>query len=96
MNSVFDRALVFMHKMPTIWLEFLKFLVPQRRITSTRRTFDRALQALPVTQHEKIWPLYIQVCGYSADQRSNKDHRAHRTTCVPQFCKDAGVTETCI
>lgn len=61
MNSVFERALVFMHKMPTIWVEFLKFLAPQRRITSTRHAFDRSLQALPVTQHERVWPLYIQV-----------------------------------
>ena len=28
--------------------------------TFTRRTFDRALKALPVTQHENVWSLYIQ------------------------------------
>lgn len=60
LNSVFERALVFMHKMPTIWIEYLRFLLPQRRLTSTRRTFDRALQSLPVTQHDKIWPIYVQ------------------------------------
>ena len=99
MNSVFDRALVFMHKMPTIWLEFLKFLVPQRRITSTRRTFDRALQALPVTQHEKIWPLYIQVRSAVPARELEIAGRIVppvRSRVPPQFCKDAGVTETCI
>lgn len=99
MNSVFDRALVFMHKMPTIWLEFLKFLVPQRRITSTRRTFDRALQALPVTQHEKIWPLYIQVRGAAPVLEVEIAGRIVppvRSHVPPQFCKDAGVTQTCI
>ena len=27
-------------------------------MTSTRRTFDRALRALPITQHNRIWKLY--------------------------------------
>lgn len=26
----------------------------------TRKTYDRALKALPVTQHEKIWTPYIE------------------------------------
>ncbi|CAF4601298.1 unnamed protein product, partial [Rotaria magnacalcarata] len=25
-----------------------------------RRVFDRAIRALPVTQHTRIWPLYIK------------------------------------
>lgn len=53
-------------KMPRIWLEYLGLLLTQRKITHTRRTFDRALRALPITQHYRIWPLYIQFakqCG---------------------------------
>ncbi len=53
-------------KMPRIWLEYLSFLLTQRKITHTRRAFDRALRALPITQHYRIWPLYIQFakqCG---------------------------------
>lgn len=59
MNNCFERSLVFMHKMPRIWIEYLTSLKSQGFITRTRRTFDRALQALPVTQHDRIWPLYI-------------------------------------
>lgn len=59
MNNCFERSLVFMHKMPRIWEEYLTSLKKQGFITRTRRTFDRALQALPVTQHNRIWPLYI-------------------------------------
>ena len=59
-NNVFDRALVFMHKMPRIWLDYLQFLVAQKLVTRTRHAFDRALRALPVTQHERIWDLYIK------------------------------------
>ncbi|KAL1124380.1 hypothetical protein AAG570_001009, partial [Ranatra chinensis] len=58
-NSAFERSLVFMHKMPRIWLDYCQFLMHQCRITRTRLVFDRALRALPITQHHRIWPLYI-------------------------------------
>ena len=45
--------------MPRIWIDYCKTLVVQRKLTRTRRTFDRALRALPITQHYRIWPLYI-------------------------------------
>jgi pre-mRNA-splicing factor SYF1 len=32
----------------------------QKLITRTRRAFDRALCALPVTQHYRIWELYLK------------------------------------
>lgn len=37
---------------------FLKFLLQQPLVTSVRHAFDRALRALPVTQHRRIWTLY--------------------------------------
>lgn len=44
--------------MPRIWEMYLSFLLRQPLVTQTRRTFDRALRALPVTQHNRIWKLY--------------------------------------
>ena len=29
-------------------------------MTRSRRTFDRALRALPITQHRRIWPIYLK------------------------------------
>eukprot|EP00729_Bicosta_minor_P011498 gene11498-11990_t len=58
-NHAFDRALVFMHKMPRIWIDYLKFLTKQRVITACRQKFDAALLSLPITQHHRIWPLYL-------------------------------------
>ncbi|XP_054157730.1 pre-mRNA-splicing factor syf1 homolog [Oppia nitens] len=58
-NNCFERSLVFMQKMPRIWLEFCQFLLTQNAITKCRRTLDRALQALPITQHNRIWPIYL-------------------------------------
>ncbi|XP_043446157.1 pre-mRNA-splicing factor SYF1 [Prionailurus bengalensis] len=59
-NNCHERAFVFMHKMPRLWLDYCQFLMDQGRITHTRRTFDRALRALPITQHSRIWPLYLR------------------------------------
>jgi pre-mRNA-splicing factor SYF1 len=58
-NRTYERALVYMHKMPRIWEEYLSFLAGQYRLTFTRHAFDRALRALPITQHERVWKLYL-------------------------------------
>lgn len=60
LNNTFERALVTMHKMPRIWLDFLQHLLDQKLLTRTRRVFDRSLQSLPPTQHDRIWELYLQ------------------------------------
>ncbi len=39
--------------------DYTEFLVLQRRITQTRKTFDRALQALPLTQVQSVVPCSI-------------------------------------
>ena len=66
MNEDFNKAMMYMHKMPKIWLAYCSFLMRQKKITATRRVFDRALQSLPITQHDMIWDLYIRFvkdCG---------------------------------
>ena len=65
-NEDFNKAMMYMHKMPKIWLAYCSFLMRQKKITATRRVFDRALQSLPITQHDMIWDLYIRFvkdCG---------------------------------
>ena len=57
-NALFERALILLNKMPRIWEMYLSFLMKQPIVTFTRRTFDRALRALPITQHNRIWALY--------------------------------------
>ncbi|NWN33570.1 hypothetical protein GY663_30810, partial [Klebsiella michiganensis] len=44
-NALFERALVLLNKMPRIWEMYLTFLMQQPLVTTTRRTFDRALRA---------------------------------------------------
>ncbi|XKL68142.1 hypothetical protein PGB90_003633 [Kerria lacca] len=65
-NHAFEKALVYMHKMPRIWIDYCEFMMKQPFITRTRHIFDRALRALPITQHNRIWPLYLSFvteCG---------------------------------
>lgn len=57
-NALFERALILLNKMPRIWEMYLKFLMKQPVVTLARCTFDRALRALPITQHNRIWALY--------------------------------------
>merc|ERR1719428_1834144 len=59
-NNAFDRALVFLHKMPRIWLDYIEFLMKQKKVTRARRALDNALRSLPITQHSRIWELYVK------------------------------------
>ncbi|OAY75964.1 pre-mRNA-splicing factor SYF1-like [Ananas comosus] len=61
LNGAFERALATMHRMPRIWQMYLASLTAQRRVTRARRTFDRALRSLPVSQHARLWPLYLRL-----------------------------------
>lgn len=72
--------------MPRMWLEYCRFLMDQKHITRTRHIFDRALMSLPVTQHDKIWEIYLDwvitlpnsqtaVCVYNRYIKLNPDIR---------------------
>ena len=43
MNATFKRALLFMHKMPRIWIMFFEFLIVQKKYSQIRHTFDDVL-----------------------------------------------------
>lgn len=71
-NALFERALVLLNKMPVVWEMYLAFLLRQPLVTKTRRTFDRALRALPVTQHNRIWKLYKQFANSAGGETAVK------------------------
>ncbi|KFY88966.1 hypothetical protein V500_06015 [Pseudogymnoascus sp. VKM F-4518 (FW-2643)] len=76
-NSLFEKALVLLNKMPKIWEMYLQFLLLQPLVTLTRRTFDRALRALPITQHNKIWALYRPFANSATGQTAVKIWRRY-------------------
>lgn len=57
--ALYERALVQLHTMPRIWLDYTALLRAMQCVTRTREAFDRALRALPITQHHRIWTPYI-------------------------------------
>ena len=60
-ERAFEQCLMRLHKMPRLWMDYLQFFqLHSSNVTSIRRLFNRALEALPVTQHDKIWTLYLQ------------------------------------
>ncbi|KFY34584.1 hypothetical protein V494_06666 [Pseudogymnoascus sp. VKM F-4513 (FW-928)] len=76
-NSLFEKALVLLNKMPKIWEMYLQFLLLQPLVTLTRHTFDRALRALPITQHNKIWALYRPFANSATGQTAVKIWRRY-------------------
>eukprot|EP01114_Cavostelium_apophysatum_P017774 TRINITY_DN5355_c0_g1_i2.p1 TRINITY_DN5355_c0_g1~~TRINITY_DN5355_c0_g1_i2.p1 ORF type:complete len:856 (+),score=276.49 TRINITY_DN5355_c0_g1_i2:217-2784(+) len=58
-NRTYERCLVFLHRMPRIWMDFTDFLATQRKVTKTRHMYDQALRSLAFGQHERIWKLYL-------------------------------------
>jgi len=59
-RRTYERALLHNSKMPRLWLDYVIVLRKMGEGSELRRTFDRALQALPITQHAKIWPEFIE------------------------------------
>jgi pre-mRNA-splicing factor SYF1 len=71
-----ERALLTMFNMPRIWLDYAQFSAKCMQITKTRKIFDGALQALPVTQHSMIWEAYVQwAVGIDAGTAISVYHR---------------------
>jgi pre-mRNA-splicing factor SYF1 len=56
---------------------YLKFLMQQPLVTVTRHTFDRALRALPITQHNRIWALYRPFANSAAGETAVKIWRRY-------------------
>jgi pre-mRNA-splicing factor SYF1 len=63
--------------MPRVWEMYLSFLLLQPVVTKTRHTFDRALRALPITQHNRIWALYRPFANSAAGQTAVKVWRRY-------------------
>lgn len=77
-NNAHERALIHMHKMPRIWIDYLSFLKFQGFITQFRRTFDRCLRSLPSTQHKRIWTIGLEFVNLHCDSVPETALRMYR------------------
>ena len=63
--SAYERSLVRMNKYPRVWLSYVFFVITNHSanvdnsVTVIRRLFNRALLALPATQHDIVWNEYL-------------------------------------
>ncbi|CAO3686831.1 unnamed protein product [Umbelopsis vinacea] len=76
-NECYERALVLLNKMPRIWLDYCTFLTKQPCITKTRHTFDKALRSLPITQHERVWALYLEFAKEVSGETANRLYKRY-------------------
>eukprot|EP00980_Cylindrotheca_fusiformis_P012571 scaffold3084_cov144-Cylindrotheca_fusiformis.AAC.19 len=60
--KLWEQALQTLHKFPRVWIEYLEYAHASGKVhpTALRRVTNRCLEALPVTQHEKIWPTVLK------------------------------------
>ena len=67
-SIIYERALLFLPRMPKIWHNYASILMtmalkyPDKRHIINGKIFkvlNRALQSLPVAQHEQLWNLYL-------------------------------------
>ncbi|WFD34574.1 pre-mRNA-splicing factor syf1 [Malassezia cuniculi] len=63
--AAYERALMWLPRMPRLWLEYLNMFIhpscsPILSRTHARRTFDRALRTLPGSLHLRIWKIYLR------------------------------------
>ncbi|EQK98240.1 pre-mRNA-splicing factor SYF1 [Ophiocordyceps sinensis CO18] len=86
-NTLFEKALILLNKMPRIWEMYLQLLMQQPVVTLARRTFDRALRALPVTQHKRIWTLYLHFANAASGETAVMVWRRYMQIC-PESAED--------
>ncbi len=58
-NNLHERALSFLYKFPTIWCDYIEFLIYQNKISNVVKVFNKSLQTLPITKHELLWKIYF-------------------------------------
>ncbi|KAL7473942.1 hypothetical protein ACHAXS_014309 [Conticribra weissflogii] len=83
--QTYERSLVRLHKMPKLWLMYAAFVAlhdPSRDPTAVRRIYDRALVALPASQHDRVWEEYLSwvtgiLPGTSSDVIANAEENGN-------------------
>uniref|UniRef100_A0AC35TLN3 Suf domain-containing protein n=1 Tax=Rhabditophanes sp. KR3021 TaxID=114890 RepID=A0AC35TLN3_9BILA len=78
MISIYERCVSYLTKMPKIWVDYCEYMSCTGMLTQGRLVFDRALRALPVTQHRLIWPLYVKfVVQYDIPETAIRVYRRY-------------------
>lgn len=88
-NGTYERALLNLWTCPRLWLDYLDFLGKQRQVILLRKTFNRALQFLPITQHDRIWECYLPIIRDLHSIESVDDAYRRFLKIHPEYIEDA-------
>ena len=55
----FERCAKLFGKFPRVWTMYAEFTESIGRLSKCREVLNRGLVSLPISQHDKIWPVYI-------------------------------------
>lgn len=88
-NGTFELALKFLYTCPRIWLNYLDFIGRQKRITLLRKTMNKALLSLPITQHERLWQCYMPLVRETKSIPTVFDAYKRFLMIHPEFIEDA-------
>ena len=84
----FERCLWTLSAYPRVWVEYLSFVKDHpgcTTVTVVRQLMNRALQSLPVTQHDKIWPTFLEWIQSSGTNTAQSESTGSREELVPQW-----------
>lgn len=74
--------------MPRIWTDYCQFLSDQCFITRTRKACDRALRSLPITQHNRVWPIYLKLVEtYDIPETGVQVYKRYSKVNITIFCE---------
>jgi pre-mRNA-splicing factor SYF1 len=88
-NGTYERALLNLWTCPRLWEDYLSFLGRQGRLTLLRRTMNRAIQSLPITQHDRLWACCLGILRDSAAHHTVADAYQRFLQLHPEHIEDA-------
>ena len=88
-NETYERALQVLYLCPRLWINYLDFLGRQKRVVLLRKTFNRAIQSLPILQHDKIWDSYLPIVRNTNCIPTISDAYRRYVIIHPEFIEDA-------
>lgn len=66
-NGAYERALDLNPLCIGLWVDYVTFLLHQRRIGKGLGIMDKALQTLPILEHSRLWQLYTRIADGIAE-----------------------------
>ena len=88
-NGTFERAVLNLWTCPRLWIEYLAFIGKQKRMGLLRKVMNRALQSLPITQHDRLWECFLPIVRQNHAVATAADAYKRFVQLHPEHIEDA-------